>query len=842
MAKKIKKQGKKRKNVVAKDGIIMLFDQAFLLAEDNPEMAKKLIHQAFKAGQKVVYTIPAGIRQTVCSSCYIPLLPGKNCSVRIHRASKAYEGTIKKQDKKSHESDEYEKCIAKKHIAQVHIHCWKLNALTNLSRKISDYKLPKDQTEADRIALKEVAEPLIKAFEAQLVETRSTILRAVANVLRVSVPIFTSIFTPYISGVFSKCLEFCNDPRPNVCEAYAEAIVSLVAHIPLPPQSRIELDQWESDDKKLKQQLLDTFSESSKSEKADAPQEIENGQDEGWEIGEEEQKRLEQEEAERTSRKLQESKQIEMEEEKDDEDVIENPLESNQEDIFDEDRAPQPFKDEEEDDQPMDTSYPHEFTEREGKLRLEMLEDEKRKDEAKRLKEDEEAARLRRERQYILTPKKISPPEQFTETTLSPFRQVGSSGGHSTPPLHSPASASMSHPISSAQDALSSSTPSKHKRISPSQIDQSTMSPAASPGKNMTSSSHRGISRRMSGFGGHSPSRLSYSALERENQDLLVKYESVSSDLIKLTSIIEQYECTLQSMLKSDEQKTEHEVLGLQRKIVMLKSENETLEKKAIKSEDAFSRLKLKYDHLKSQNAENTTQLTSIRENYGKLTETLGDVQQKYAQLRKTAEEKLSSAHSTLIEETKRRELAEKEAQGMRESVTQVEDKLLKAQSARRSAEEKIEELQHRIKVSERERKEAIVAAERARKREDGIAARVELLESTMSNLQEKTKTLTEELEVKEGERQELADICEQLLSQAEQVSERERKEAIVAAERARKREDRIAARVELLESTMSNLQEKTKTLTEELEVKEGERQELADICEQLLSQAEQGV
>ncbi len=82
-----KRRDKKLEKKIARNRINKLFSMAERSALNNKlNQANRYIEIARKIAMKYQLRIPSFLKRKYCKHCYSYLLPGKNCTVRIHRS------------------------------------------------------------------------------------------------------------------------------------------------------------------------------------------------------------------------------------------------------------------------------------------------------------------------------------------------------------------------------------------------------------------------------------------------------------------------------------------------------------------------------------------------------------------------------------------------------------------------------------------------------------------------------------------------------------------------------------------------------------------------------------
>lgn len=73
---------------IAKQRIIILFDQARQIASKDQSLANRYIKLARKIAMKAQISIPGALKRQFCKHCYFYLIPGKNCRIRLQGKGK----------------------------------------------------------------------------------------------------------------------------------------------------------------------------------------------------------------------------------------------------------------------------------------------------------------------------------------------------------------------------------------------------------------------------------------------------------------------------------------------------------------------------------------------------------------------------------------------------------------------------------------------------------------------------------------------------------------------------------------------------------------------------------
>ena len=68
---------------IASEQIILLFEQAMQIFEEDPEKSQRYIDMARAISKKCKVQIPKQYKIKICRHCKSYLVPGKNCRVRI---------------------------------------------------------------------------------------------------------------------------------------------------------------------------------------------------------------------------------------------------------------------------------------------------------------------------------------------------------------------------------------------------------------------------------------------------------------------------------------------------------------------------------------------------------------------------------------------------------------------------------------------------------------------------------------------------------------------------------------------------------------------------------------
>lgn len=89
MKKKYLNELKKQKSI-ARERIVVLFEQAQEAFAKDPKLSDRYIEIARKIAMKCKIRIPSDSKRKFCKHCYCYLVPGKNCRVRTHEGKVVY--------------------------------------------------------------------------------------------------------------------------------------------------------------------------------------------------------------------------------------------------------------------------------------------------------------------------------------------------------------------------------------------------------------------------------------------------------------------------------------------------------------------------------------------------------------------------------------------------------------------------------------------------------------------------------------------------------------------------------------------------------------------------------
>ena len=74
---------------IAKERILLLFEQAGKAFEKHPERSKRYVELARKIGMRYNVRIPKDLRRKFCKRCFSYLKPGVNCRVRTSQSKQS---------------------------------------------------------------------------------------------------------------------------------------------------------------------------------------------------------------------------------------------------------------------------------------------------------------------------------------------------------------------------------------------------------------------------------------------------------------------------------------------------------------------------------------------------------------------------------------------------------------------------------------------------------------------------------------------------------------------------------------------------------------------------------
>ena len=84
MARKQRYQKKKDSHKrIAKERISHLFEQAFSAYNKDPKRSNRYVELARKIAMKYKVKFPSALKRQFCKHCYVYLMPGDNCLIRL---------------------------------------------------------------------------------------------------------------------------------------------------------------------------------------------------------------------------------------------------------------------------------------------------------------------------------------------------------------------------------------------------------------------------------------------------------------------------------------------------------------------------------------------------------------------------------------------------------------------------------------------------------------------------------------------------------------------------------------------------------------------------------------
>jgi len=89
MGKQYHRKSKEVKNI-AKERILILFDQAKLEFKNDKKLSDRYVHLARTIAMKYKLRMPKEVKRSYCKHCYSYLMPGKNLRVRTNNGKVIY--------------------------------------------------------------------------------------------------------------------------------------------------------------------------------------------------------------------------------------------------------------------------------------------------------------------------------------------------------------------------------------------------------------------------------------------------------------------------------------------------------------------------------------------------------------------------------------------------------------------------------------------------------------------------------------------------------------------------------------------------------------------------------